>query len=36
MSLADEVKEFARKKRADLVGVASADRFKEAPDGHRP
>jgi epoxyqueuosine reductase QueG len=36
MSLTDEVKEFARKNRADLVGVASADRFQEAPDGRRP
>jgi epoxyqueuosine reductase QueG len=30
------VKEFARKKGADLVGVASIDRFKNAPEHHHP
>lgn len=35
-SLTEESKEFARSLGADLVGVASVDRFKEAPEGHRP
>ena len=35
-SLAEETKEFARSLGAELVGVASVDRFEEAPEGHRP
>jgi epoxyqueuosine reductase len=34
--LAEELKEFAHSLGADLVGVASVDRFEQAPDGHRP
>ncbi len=33
---ANEVKQFARSIGADLVGVASTDRFEGAPPGHRP
>lgn len=35
-SLAEELKDLARSLGADLVGVASVDRFEEAPEGHRP
>jgi len=30
------VKDFARKNGADLVGIASVDRFEGAPQGHKP
>ena len=33
---ADRVKQFAREKGADLVGIASADRLESAPPKHRP
>ena len=36
MSLADDIKEFARKAGADIVGIASAERLEGAPKGHRP
>jgi epoxyqueuosine reductase len=36
MSLAVEVKEFSKKIGADLIGIASVERFEEAPEGHRP
>jgi epoxyqueuosine reductase QueG len=32
----DEVKEFARNNCADLIGIASTDRFTQAPLGHKP
>lgn len=35
-NLTEELKGFARSLGADLVGVASVDRFEEAPEGHRP
>jgi len=35
-SLSREVKEFALQKEVDLVGIASIDRFSEAPPGLRP
>jgi epoxyqueuosine reductase QueG len=35
-NFAEELKGFARSLGADLVGVASVDRFEEAPKGHRP
>lgn len=31
-----EIKEIAKKSGADLCGIASVDRFKEAPKGHHP
>ncbi len=31
-----EIKEYAIKNGADLIGIASVDRFEGAPDGHRP
>lgn len=36
MSLSKRVKEFARKNGADLIGTASVDLFKKAPEGHKP
>lgn len=36
VSLKEELKKFAFSKGADLVGVASVNRFDEAPEGHRP
>jgi epoxyqueuosine reductase len=36
VSLKERLKEFALSKGADLVGIASVDRFNEAPEGHRP
>lgn len=35
-NLKDRLKEFALSKGADLVGIASVDRFHEAPKGHGP
>lgn len=35
-NLTKEVKEFATKRGAHLVGIASVDRFKNAPKGHHP
>lgn len=34
--LKNKIKEFALSKGADLVGIASANRFSGAPDGHKP
>jgi epoxyqueuosine reductase len=36
MIVTDKVKQFARSNGADLVGVASVERFDEAPAGHHP
>ncbi|MFC1864699.1 hypothetical protein ACFLYG_02595 [Chloroflexota bacterium] len=36
MDLADEIKGTALSRGATLVGIASADRFEGAPEGHRP
>ena len=36
VTLSDEVKQFAREKGAHVVGIASVDRFAEAPRGHGP
>ncbi|NIN53631.1 MAG: hypothetical protein GTN80_11080 [Nitrososphaeria archaeon] len=36
MSDADAVKNYAKSGGAHLVGVASSDRLKGAPKGHRP
>jgi len=36
MSLSVDVKEFSKEIGADLVGIASTERFKKAPEGHRP
>ncbi len=36
MIAVDELKQFALNSGADLVGVASTERFAEAPPGHRP
>ena len=35
-SLTDMVKDFARSRGADLVGIAPNERFAAAPEGHRP
>jgi hypothetical protein len=35
-SMANAVKDFARSRGADLVGIAPIERFAAAPDGHRP
>jgi epoxyqueuosine reductase len=36
MDLTEEVKRFARSRRADLVGIASIERLAEAPKDHKP
>jgi len=36
MTLVKELKEFAKRSGADLIGIASVDRFGEAPPGHHP
>ena len=36
MDLKSEIADFARSEGADLVGVASVDRFRDAPEGHGP
>jgi epoxyqueuosine reductase len=36
LSSRDRLKKFALSRGADLVGIASVDRFREAPEGHRP
>jgi epoxyqueuosine reductase QueG len=36
MTLVNELKEFAKNSGADLIGVASVDRFSEAPSDHHP
>lgn len=36
MTLVNELKEYAMNSGADLIGVASVDRFGEAPSGHHP
>jgi epoxyqueuosine reductase QueG len=33
---ADDVKQFAKSIGADLIGIASTDRFDSAPLGHKP
>jgi len=34
--LTAQLKQIAKRKGADLIGIAPADRFKKAPKGHRP